>query len=190
MIHLTGGVFTMGSERFYPEERPLSRVRVNPFWIDETPITNRQFAAFVAATGYCTSAEIAPDPKDYPGMPPGFAKAGSLVFQKTARPVKLDNIAQWWEFAFGAGWRHPTGLGSSLDDLEDHPVVHIAWQDATAYARWAGKELPSEAEWECAARGGLEAADYAWGDELALGGEMLAVYWQGLFPFANALEDG
>jgi formylglycine-generating enzyme required for sulfatase activity len=190
MRHVPGGVFTMGSEKFYPEERPLRQVSVDAFWIDETPVTNRRFAEFVAATGYKTFAERAPDPKDYPGMPPEMAQPGSLVFRKTPRPVEVADFTQWWEFSSGADWRHPLGPGSSIEEIEDHPVVHISYQDAEAYARWAGKALPSEAEWEFAARGGLEGKDYAWGDELAPEGKMLANYWQGLFPFANQLLDG
>ncbi|MGV3512197.1 MAG: formylglycine-generating enzyme family protein [Novosphingobium sp.] len=185
-----GGAFTMGSEAFYPEEAPLRRVKVDSFWIDETPVTNAQFASFVAATGYVTVAEIAPDPKDYPGMLPGMDRAGSLVFHKTAGPVDMADAANWWHFTFGACWRHPLGPGSSIDGMEDHPVVHVAYADAEAYAKWAGKDLPTEAEFEFAARGGLERADYAWGDELAPEGRMMANYWQGLFPFANQCLDG
>ncbi|WP_086000023.1 formylglycine-generating enzyme family protein [Novosphingobium sp. PP1Y] len=190
MIHVPGGTFTMGSENFYPEEMPLRRVKVDPFWIDETPVTNREFARFVEATGYVTVAEIAPDPKDYPGMLPGMDKAGSLVFHKTATPVDTSNPANWWSFVFGADWCHPLGPDSNLDELWDHPVVHIAYADAEAYAKWAGKALPTEAEFEFAARGGLEGKDYAWGDELAPDGAMMANYWQGLFPFANQCLDG
>lgn len=190
MIRIPGGTFTMGSENFYPEEAPLRQVRVDPFWIDETPVTNREFARFVEATGHVTVAETAPDPKDYPGMLPGMDQAGSLVFHKTATPVDTGNPANWWRFEFGANWRHPFGPDSSLDDLWGHPVVHVAYADAEAYARWAGKELPSEAEFEFAARGGLDGRDYAWGDELAPDGAMLANYWQGLFPFANQCLDG
>ena len=190
MRRLDGGVFRMGSERFYPEEAPIRRVRVDPFWIDETPVTNAQFARFVAATGHVTCAEIAPDPKDYPGMPPEMAHAGSLVFEPTAGPVNLHDPQAWWRFAFGAQWRHPTGPESSLAGLDDHPVVHVAYADAKAYAKWAGKTLPTEAEWEFAARGGLAEAEFAWGDELAPGGAMLANYWQGRFPYENSLQDG
>lgn len=178
----------MGSANFYPEEAPVRKVRVDSFWIDETPVTNAQFAAFVAATGYVTLAEVAPDPADYPGIEAALA-AGSLVFQKTAGPVDMDDYAQWWHWRSGADWRHPVGPYSSLEGLGDHPVVHIAYQDAEAYARWAGKALPTEAEWEFAAKGGAD-TDYAWGDELAPGGAMLANYWQGRFPFANTLLDG
>jgi formylglycine-generating enzyme required for sulfatase activity len=190
MRRLAGGVFTMGSERFYPEERPLRRVRVDAFWIDETPVTNADFARFVEATGYSTFAETAPDPKDYPGMAPEMARAGSLVFTPTAGPVDLHGPPVWWDFRFGADWRHPTGPESSIQGLEDHPVVHIAWRDAEAYAAWAGESLPTEAEFEYAARGGLEGAEYAWGEELAPGGAMLANYWQGGFPYENLELDG
>ncbi|MBC2653585.1 formylglycine-generating enzyme family protein [Novosphingobium aerophilum] len=190
MIRLEGGEFTMGSLNFYPEEAPLVRVRVNPFWVDETPVTNAQFAEFVAATGHITVAEVAPDPKDYPGMLPGMDQPGSLVFHKSTVPVGTDDPSRWWSFTFGADWRHPHGPNSSLDGLDDHPVVHVAWSDAAAYAKWAGKALPTEAEWEFAARGGLEGKDFAWGDELAPDGAMMANTWQGLFPFANTMEDG
>jgi formylglycine-generating enzyme len=189
MKRLTGGVFTMGSERFYPEERPRRRVLVDPFWIDETPVTNRQFAEFVRQTGYRTCAEFAPDPKDYPGMPPHMARAGSLVFDRPAGRVDLSDFRLWWTFRFGATWHAPLGEHSSIAALGDHPVVHIAYPDAEAYASWAGKSLPTEAEWEYAARGGLD-AEFAWGDELAPGGRMLANYWQGEFPWDNRLLDG
>ncbi|WP_430443692.1 formylglycine-generating enzyme family protein [Sphingorhabdus contaminans] len=192
MRQIEGGTFSMGSVGWYPEETPVRRVRVDSFWIDETPVTNRQFAAFVAATGHVTAAQIAPDPKLYPGMLPGMDVAGSLVFSPTSQPVALDDFSQWWRFTFGADWRHPYGPNSSVDDLDlwDHPVVHVAWHDVSAYASWAGKDLPTEAEHEFAARGGLEGRDFAWGDELAPDGRMMANYWQGLFPFANTCDDG
>jgi len=190
MRHLPGGEFTMGSDRFYPEERPRRRVRVAGFWIDETPVTNRDFAAFVAATGYRTFAEIAPNPADYPGLPPELARAGSLVFERPRGPVDLNDFRQWWKFRFGARWSEPLGAGSSLAELLDHPVVHIAYVDAEAYAKWAGKELPTEAEWEYAARGGLQGIEYAWGNELAPDGRMMANFWQGEFPWDNRLLDG
>jgi formylglycine-generating enzyme len=190
MRRIAGGTFTMGSDRFYPEEGPQRRVKVGSFWIDQAPVTNRDFATFVEATGYVTLAERAPDPADYPGMDPALARPGSLVFERTALPVPLNDPSQWWAFVYGADWRHPTGPDSGIGDLLDHPVVQIAYDDAAAYAAWAGKALPTEAEWEFAARGGLEDADYAWGDELAPGGQILANYWQGLFPMSNLRADG
>jgi len=190
MRHLPGGEFTMGSDRFYPEERPRRRVSVAGFWIDETPVTNRDFAAFVAATGYRTFAEVAPNPADYPGLPPELARAGSLVFERPRGPVDLNDFRQWWKFRFGAKWSEPLGAGSSIAELLDHPVVHIAYVDAEAYAKWAGKELPTEAEWEYAARGGLQGIEYAWGNELAPDGRMMANFWQGEFPWDNRLLDG
>lgn len=192
MRFVEGGTSTMGSEAYYPEERPLRKVKVDAFWIDETPVTNLEFARFVAATGYTTIAEIPPDPKQYPGLLPELAFPGSLVFTKPARLASLEDYHQWWQFMLGADWRHPYGPESDLDSLElwDHPVVHIAWADAAAYAKWAGKDLPTEAEHEFAARGGLENVEFAWGDELSPDGRMMANYWQGEFPISNTMEDG
>ncbi|WP_353217021.1 formylglycine-generating enzyme family protein [Sandarakinorhabdus sp.] len=191
MHRITGGSFAMGSAGWYPEEAPVRQVRVNDFWIDETPVTNRDFARFVAATGHVTLAEIAPDPKAYPGMAPELAVPGALVFTPTAGPVLLSEYHRWWAFVPGANWRRPRGAGSDLtEDLWEHPVVQVAWSDAAAYAKWAGKALPTEAEHEFAARGGLDGKDFAWGDELAPGGALLANYWQGEFPHDNKAADG
>lgn len=190
MIALAGGSFEMGSDRFYPEERPVRRVHVDPFRIDATPVTNREFSEFVLATGHVTFAEIAPDPRDYPGMLPEMAKAGSLLFEPPTRPFHPQDHGAWWTFSFGTDWRHPAGPSSTISGLEEHPVVHVAYGDAEAYARWIGKSLPTEAEWEFAARGGVANADYAWGDSLAPDGLMLANYWQGAFPAVNEALDG
>ena len=190
MTWIPGGDFLMGSDRHYVEEAPAHRVIVDGFWMDTAPVTNGQFAAFVAASGHVTMAERKPDPRDYPGALPHMLRAGSLVFSPTPRPVSLEDWSQWWNFRFGADWRHPLGPGSSIQGLDDHPVVHVAYCDALAYARWAGKSLPTEAQWEYAARGGLEGAEFAWGDELTPGGRHMANIWQGAFPFENTVEDG
>jgi len=190
MVLVPGGEFVMGSDRHYPEEKPAHRVRVDGFWIDRFPVSNRDFGRFVQETGYVTFAEIAPDPKDYPGILPDMLKPGSMVFSPPSRPVDLGNYANWWAFVAGADWRHPYGPHSSLEGLDDHPAVHVAYQDAEAYAAWAGKALPSEAEWEFAARGGLDGKEFAWGDELVPGGRHMANTWQGQFPWQNLAEDG
>lgn len=187
---IAGGEFLMGCETYYPEEAPIRRAAVGNYWIDEFPVTNKQFAEFVDATGYKTFAEIAPDPRDYPGMSPEMARAGSAVFTPTSGPVALNNPGLWWKFVFGADWRHPLGPDSSVADIMDHPVVQIAYQDAKAYAKWAGKDLPTEAEWEFAARGGLEQCVFAWGDEQMPGGRQMANYWQGEFPWQNTCNNG
>ena len=190
MVRIPGGTFRMGSDKHYPEEAPVHRVTVDQFWMDRAPVTNRQFKEFVKATGYVTFAEIPPDPKDYPGALPHMICAGSLVFSPPSRQVDLRDWSQWWTFLKGADWRHPYGPKSNIDGLDNHPVVHVAFADALAYAAWVGKELPTEAEWEFVARGGLDGAEFAWGDELTPGGKHMANTWQGEFPRQNLRSDG
>ncbi|MFU0505775.1 formylglycine-generating enzyme family protein [Pseudaminobacter sp. NGMCC 1.201702] len=190
MIFVAGGTFWMGSDRHYPEEAPAHRVHVDGFLIDETPVTNGEFSDFVAATNYRTFAEMVPNPEDYPGIQPEMLYAGSLVFRPSIGTVDLHDWTQWWSFLEGANWRHPYGPRSSLEGMEDHPVVHISHHDAVAYARWRGKDLPTEAEWEFAARGGLDRVEFAWGEELTPGGRHMANTWQGPFPTANHAQDG
>jgi len=190
MVRVPGGSFLMGSDRFYREERPVRRVSVDAFWIDAHPVTNAQFRAFVEATGYITLCERTPDPELYPDADPTLLVPGSLVFRKPRQRVGLSDSRAWWAYLPGADWRHPRGAGSSIRGCEEHPVVHVGYEDAVAYAAWAGKSLPTEREWEFAARGGLEGATYPWGDEFAPDGCLLANVWLGRFPWESLKEGG
>jgi formylglycine-generating enzyme required for sulfatase activity len=190
MVWIPGGAFLMGSDDFYPEERPAHRVTVDGFWMDARPVINAEFRRFVKTTGYVTVAERHPDPAGYPGVEPALLVPGSLVFRQPSRPVSLKDARAWWAYVPGASWKHPEGPGSNLAGRARHPVVHIAFEDAEAYAAWVGKALPTEAEWEFAARGGLERAAFVWGDEFAPGGRLMANTWQGQFPWENLRTDG
>jgi len=175
--------FTMGSDRHYPEEGPAHRVEVDAFAIETRQVTNAQYARFVADTGYVTVAERPLDPADYPGAPAENLVPGSMVFVGTAGPVDLRHLSQWWRWTPGASWRFPEGPGSVIDGRAEHPVVHIAHEDAQAYAEWAGRVLPTEAQWEAAARGGLDHAEFTWGDEPESADRRLANFWHGDFPW-------
>jgi sulfatase modifying factor 1 len=200
MVWVPGGEFTMGtdSDLGWPEEKPAHRVHVDGFWMDEAEVTNAQFRAFVQATGYVTTAERAPSLDEImsqlpPGTPPPPREAlvpGSLVFAPPSGRVDLRDFSQWWAWTPGASWRHPEGPGSGLEGRDDHPVVHVSWDDAVAFARWAGKRLPTEAEWEFAARGGLDGKPYVWGDDRPTETRSLANTWQGEFPHRNTAADG
>jgi formylglycine-generating enzyme required for sulfatase activity len=190
MVWIPSTTYRMGSDAHYPEERPVHRVSVDGFWIDRYPVTNERFERFVEATGHVTFAEIPPDPAQYPGALPEMLYAGSLVFIRPDGPVDLRGFPSWWSFVKGADWRHPRGPRSSNDGLERHPVVHVSFGDAEALATWEGKALPTEAEWELAARGGLDGAPYAWGDTFQQDDKYMANTWQGQFPWQNIAADG
>jgi formylglycine-generating enzyme len=190
MRWIPGAIFAMGSEDFYPEERPVHRVAVDGFWMDEHPVTAADFRRFVRETKYVTVAERPLDPEDYPDADPELLVPGALVFRKTSGPVRLDDYHNWWEYVPGANWKHPAGRGTTINGRDRHPVVHVACEDVEAYAAWAGKELPTEAEWELAARGGLEGAAFAWGDEHMPDNTPMAKAWQGEFPWQNLKLDG
>jgi sulfatase modifying factor 1 len=190
MAWVPGDEFMMGSDRHYPEEAPAHRVAVGGFWMDRFQVTNQRFADFVADTGYVTVAERAPDPAEYPGAKPELLVPASTVFVPPRHRVDLSNQYNWWTYVPRADWRHPRGPASSIRGLADHPVVHVAWEDVEAYVGWAGRELPTEAEWEFAARGGLEGAEYTWGDEFTPSGNYMANTWQGEFPIVNERLDG
>ncbi|WP_296667485.1 formylglycine-generating enzyme family protein [Demequina sp.] len=190
MVPIPGGTFRMGSDDHYPEEAPVHRVTVGDFSIGATTVTNRRFSAFVDATGYRTVAERPLDPAEFPGAPPENLVAGSLVFTMTPGPVDLRHLSQWWVWTPGACWSRPDGPGSDLSGRADHPVVHVAYEDALAYVEWAGQDLPTEAEWERAARGDIDGAAFVWGDEAVPNGRYLANFWQGDFPWRNSEADG
>ena len=200
MVWIPGGEFTMGSldprggvcggREAMADARPLHRVRVDGFWMDATVVTNAQFRKFVEATGYVTIAERKPTKEEFPTAPPENLVAGSTVFTPTAGPVPLDNLFRWWRYQTGADWRHPEGLTSNIDGRDDYPVVHIAYADAEAYSKWAGKRLPTEAEFEFAARGGLQGKTYPWGDDFKPNGRAMANTFQGTFPVKDSGEDG
>ena len=189
-VLLPGGEFAMGGADFYADEAPVHRVRVDAFKIDRYPVTNAEFGHFVAATGYLKVAGRPLNPADYPGVPQADLAPGALVFTPTPGPVDLQDFSQWWRWVPGARWSQPAGPGSTLDGKADHPVVQVSFADAAAYAQWAGKDLPSEAEWEYAARGGLDQTTYTWGNELKPNGVLMANTWQGHFPYDNHGANG
>jgi len=190
MVWIPGGTFTMGSDNFYPEEAPAHQVTVDGFWIDKYPVTNEEFKKFVEETNYITVAERPLNPEDYPGVALEALVPGSLVFQKPKFKVNLDNYGNWWSYVPGANWKHPEGPTSNLNNRWNHPVTHVAWEDVEAYSKWIGKEIPTEAEWEFAARGGLDSKIYEWGDEQFPNSSMMANFWIGEFPWQHLNKTG
>ena len=189
MVFINGGSFMMGSDKFYPEEKPVDKVTVDSFWIDKYLVTNHEYSEFVSATNYITVAERPLNPAEFPTVRQEDLVPGSMVFHKSNEAVDLKDYTNWWRWTKGANWKHPRGPDSKVDRLGSHPVVQIAYEDAEAYAKWAGKELPSEAEWEFAARGGLEGMDFTWGNEDTQLTKPMANTWQGEFPYQNLLID-
>ena len=196
MVWIPGGTFWMGADDGQPDEKPVHEITVDGFWMDKTEVSNEQFEKFIQATSYITVAERKPDAKDFPGVPPENLVPGSIVFSPPAEEIPADELKdpamhfRWWKYVPGANWRHPEGPDSDIKGRENHPVVHVCWDDAAAYCRWAGKRLPTEAEWEFASRGGLDRKPFVWGTEKNPGGKWNANIWQGKFPNENTLEDG
>lgn len=191
MVPIKGGTFKMGAhDEMFPDSRPIHDVTVNDFWMDDHEVTNAEFQKFVDATHFVTIAEIKPDPKEFPGVPADKLVAGSGVFTPTAQPVNLDNPLQWWRYVAGANWQHPTGPSSTIINKDNFPVVQVSYEDAAAYAKWAGKRLPTEAEWEFAAQPNHPGQKFYWGNELKPTGKWVANIYQGNFPDKNTGEDG
>jgi formylglycine-generating enzyme required for sulfatase activity len=190
MVWIPGGTFQMGSDKFYAEEQPIHKVTVDGFWMDQHTVTNEEWSRFINETGHVTFAERPAKAEDYPGAAAELLAPASVVFRMPKSPVDLANCYNWWTYVRGADWRHPDGPESSAQDRAKHPVVHVAYEDVEAYARWIGKELPTEAEWEFAARGGLDSADFVWGNDFTPRGVHMANTWQGEFPWQNLKADG